>query len=156
MISPSQYLNDSTPHNSIDATDLLSQLQRERARRVQLEAENTDLRSKIAGMNRPSKIVYGAIRDGYELLMRHVTDLSMSREQMQREGMSIRRWQWAIASLRYTNVLSIRSRVFKLKWFSTEKTELLQMFEEGTKRLLEAEKPLDSLRLHLPPSIRKA
>ena len=155
MISPSLYQNGTAPYKAIDATDLLAQLARERAQRVQLEAENTDLRRKIAGMNRPSKIVYNAIRDGYELLMRHITNMSMSREQMQREGMSVRRWQWAIACLRYTNVLSIRTKAFKLKWFSDEETELLQMFEEGTKRLLEAQKPLESLRQYLPPSIRE-
>ena len=155
MITSTLYQNSTAPHKSIDATDLLAQLARERAQRVQLESENTNLRAKIAGMNRPSKIVYSAIRDGYELLMRHATDLSMSREQMQREGMSVRRWQWAIACLRYTNVLSIRTKAFKLKWFSDDKTELLQMYEEGTKRLLEAKKPLDSLRSHLPPSIRE-
>lgn len=138
-----------------DVVSLMAELQRERHRRIQAEQENGFLRKQLASKERKSKIVGMALRDAAELLLRRTTGYAISRDAMMREGMSFRRWTWAIAALRYCQIISVRGRRFSLKWFSDDHNELFEMFEQGKTRLDKAPKALESLRQCLPDSIKR-
>lgn len=134
--------------------DVAAQLLRERQRRIDAEMYVSELNRQLSRQNRASRIVDMAIRDARELLLRRSTNFPISQIAMQRDGLSRRRWQWAIAVLRYCTILSIRGRRFSFRWFSQDHVELFQMFAEGQKRLESAERPLESLRFCLPTSAR--
>lgn len=134
---------------------IMAELLRERSRRMQAEAELGILRSRLAGKERSSRIVKMAQRDASELLLRKTTGYAISRDAMHAEGMSERRWTWAIAMLKYANIIMQKSKHFGFKWFTHETTDLFEMLAEACERLNNADKPLEKLRSCLPNARRK-
>lgn len=156
MTTSNQFRHHSSLNGGLpDASTIMAELQRERSRRIQIEQENGLLRKQLAGRDRTSKIVQRAVRDASELLLRKTTGFAISREVMMGEGMSFRQWTWAVALLRYCQIINPRGKRFTFKWFTHDVNELFEMFEEGTSRLMAAPKPLESLRQYLPESIKR-
>ena len=134
--------------------DLLATIHREIAQRLQLEDENRRLKAELDVKVRKYRIVQQAIRDASELALRRNTGLATGRSSMLKSGMSRRRWQWAIALLRYCQIISMFGKKFSFRWDEDDPDMLLILLRDGCERLEKAQNPLDSLRNSLPKSLR--
>lgn len=134
--------------------DLLATIQREVKQRLCLEDENRRLRDELDVRVRKYRIVQQSIRDASELALRRNAGLPTGRASMLKNGMSRRRWQWAIALLRYCQIISAFGKKFSFRWDEDDPDMLLILLRDGTERLGKAQNQLESLRSSLPKSLR--
>lgn len=113
---------------------------------ISMTTELRRLRKAVSRQNRRSAIVNQAIADAQTVIIEATTTGSTSRRALERIGVSRRRWQWAIAFLRYAGVLAMRNQDWRagLSWATNDPTEVLRLInvakteldtERGYKRL---------------------
>lgn len=71
-----------------------------------LRAEVIRLRAWVGVCRRGPGIVALAHADALSMIEAHYTQMGTGRVEMKRQGMSKRRWAWAVAYLRYARVVS--------------------------------------------------
>lgn len=76
---------------------------------VSLRAENKRLREQLVATRRGSVTVRRAIVDAHSILMNAFAGDATGRMAMAGDGMTKRRWAWAVALLRYAGIVSIRT-----------------------------------------------
>lgn len=89
---------------------------------ISLTAEVRHLRSKVGVGRRGSAIVRRAHVDALAIVQAHYLGQGCGRVEMGRQGMSKRRWAWAVALLRYAGVVSTRTGDWRmgLTWVATQ------------------------------------
>lgn len=75
---------------------------------IALRAEVRHLRSLVGARRRGSMIVRRAQVDALAIVQAHYLGHATGRVEMGRQGMTKRRWAWAVAYLRYAQVVSSR------------------------------------------------
>lgn len=89
---------------------------------IALRAEVRHLRSKVGGGRRGSAIVRRAHVDALALVQSHYLGHATGRVEAGRQGITKRRWSWAVAYLRYAQVVSSRRHDWRsgLVWVVSE------------------------------------
>lgn len=104
-----------------------------------LRAENRRLMKTRSLADRFSSTVHRAIVDAHMLIMRAFSgDSTGMRATKEASGMSKRRWQWAVALLRYAGVVRTRSRRNwrnGLDWVITDLDESVRLLEKAGREL---------------------
>ena len=101
------------------ANEQMTRLKRDNAMQ---RLEIAHLRSRIGVHRRGSTIVRRAHADALALLQERYMGRNTGRVEMARQGMSKRRWAWAVALLRYAGVVSTRTGDWRygLRWVASE------------------------------------
>lgn len=97
-----------------------------------LRAENRYLRSKRTRSQRYSAIVRRALIDAHSILMAAFSDEPTGAVTMARTtGMGRRRWQWAVAFLRYAGVVAMHNADWRsgLTWVAQDLAEAVDLVE---------------------------
>jgi hypothetical protein len=94
---------------------------------IALRAEVNHLRSLVGNRRRGSMIVRRAHVDALAIVQAHYLGHATGRVEMGRQGMSKRRWAWAVALLRFAGVVSTRRHDWRLglAWVATEDKAVL-------------------------------
>lgn len=102
-----------------------------------LRAENNHLRGMLGRKYRYSKIVRTAIVDGHTILMAAFSGEPTGCVAMQRTGMTRRRWEWAVAFLRYAGIVAMTTASWQsgLDWVITQLDEAIQLMERAAVEL---------------------
>ncbi len=89
---------------------------------IALRAEVNHLRSRIGARRRGSMIVRRAHVDALTLVQAHYLGYATGKVEAGRQGMTKRRWAWAVAYLRYAQVVSSRRHDWRmgLAWVVSE------------------------------------
>lgn len=89
---------------------------------IALRAEVNHLRSRIGARRRGSMIVRRAHVDALALVQAHYLGYATGRVEAARQGMTKRRWAWAVAYLRYAQVVSSRRHDWRMgiRWVVSE------------------------------------
>lgn len=78
-----------------------------------LRAENRRMRDRLSARERGSQIVRRALVDAHTLIMAAFSGDSTGRKAMEADGMTKRRWAWAVAFLRYAGIVSFRNKTWR-------------------------------------------
>lgn len=103
-----------------------------------LRAENKHLRSKLSRNQRGSQIVRTAIVDAHQIVMAAFSDQSTGCQAMQKgHGISRRRWEWAVAFLRYAGILPMINKGWRngLAFAITDLNEAVRLLEVAATEL---------------------
>lgn len=104
-------------------------------------AEARALRGKLSRQNRYSKIVRRAIIDGHELMINAFSDEPTSRRAMLDAGMTERRWQWAVAFLKYAGLVATKSKKWRegLPWIVEDLDKAVALINRAAEELMRAD-----------------
>jgi hypothetical protein len=104
-----------------------------------LRAENTKLKAMLSKQNRYSSIVYRATVDAHTILLAAFSGESTSKGAMQTEGLSVRRWEWGVAFLRYAGIVAMQNNDWR-----TGLTFTVTLLDEAVKLLERSARELDN------------
>lgn len=125
MIRIEQYTNGhSRPADNLDA--IFAEL-------AALRVENRALKARLPKSKRHSSTTKRAVVDAHAILMRAFSGDNTGCLAMQGEGMSKRRWAWAIALLRYAGIISYRQKQWRagLEFVVTDLAESIRLLEKS-------------------------
>lgn len=96
-----------------------------------LRTENRALKARLPKSKRYSSTVRRAIVDAHTLLCRAFSGDNTGCLAMQSEGMSKQRWAWAVAMLRYSQIVSYRSKSWRkgLEFAVSDLAESIRLLE---------------------------
>lgn len=100
-------------------------------------AEATALRNNLSKPVRYSTIIKRAIADGHELMMDAFSEQPTGRNTKREQGMSIRRWRWAVAFLKYAGVIAMKPANWRdgLQWIVADLDQSVALIERAAREL---------------------
>lgn len=122
---------ETQPISSAERETLLQEL-------AALRAENRALRGQLPKRHRYSTIVRRAVTDAHLLLMAaYGGDSTGCLAMEQNYGLARRRWQWAVAFLRYAGIVAMRTHNWRdgLPFVVDELEEAIVLLEQATVEL---------------------
>ena len=105
-----------------------------------LRAENKRMAQRITPRVRGSKIVRRAVVDGHTILMAAFAGDSTGCVAMAKGyGVSRRRWEWAVAFLRYAGIVAMHNREWRagLTWIEMELSRAVALLEKAGAELMD-------------------
>lgn len=98
-----------------------------------LRAENRALKARLPKSKRHSSTTKRAVVDAHAILMRAFSGDNTGRLAMAGEGMTKRRWSWAVALLRYAGIISYRQKQWRggLEFVVTDLAESIRLLEKA-------------------------
>lgn len=98
-----------------------------------LRAQNRALKAKLPKTKRSSSTVERAIVDAHTILMRAFSGDNTGRVAMAEDGMSKRRWAWAVAFLRYAGIVGYRQKNWRngLEFVVVDLAESISLLEKA-------------------------
>lgn len=102
-----------------------------------LRVENRALRARLPKTRRYSATTRRAVTDAHTLLCNAFSGDATGRLAMEAEGMSKRRWAWAVALLRYAGIVSFRQKQWRngLEFVVTELAESIRLLETAAREI---------------------
>lgn len=104
---------------------------------ARLRTENRELRRTLTKRRRYSNIVRRALVDAHTLLLTAYSDQSTGIASMCQRGMSRRRWEWAVAFLRFAGVVGVINQDWRngLSWLITDLEQAIVAVETAATEL---------------------
>lgn len=105
---------------------------------AQLRLENKALRDRLPSSADRSARVRMAAQDAHAILMEAFVSGCSSRDHMRKiAGMSVRRWQWGVAVLRYCGIVSRDAAKWQagLVWLIAERARAVELWEKACEEL---------------------
>ncbi|TXG77458.1 hypothetical protein E6Q11_02730 [Candidatus Dojkabacteria bacterium] len=104
---------------------------------VSMNRELRRLRKAMSRQNRRSAIVNQAIVDAQNIIIEATVTGSTSQRSMERIGIGRRRWEWAVAFLRYAGVIAMRNHDWRvgLTWATDDPKEVLVLLNKAATEL---------------------